>query len=691
MEDVKGAGMAQEMPWHDQFIRFGQVVLHEADPPHVDVEWWQERWRENGFGGVALSAGGILAFYPTEVPFHRRSGLLGDRDVFGELVEAAKQQELIVLARIDPSLGHEDLYYAHADWFMVDHNGSPRGANGLYYTCVNSPYYREYLPAIVREIAERYPVDGFLGHNWQGNRQICYCTYCEKRYAREAEMRLPPPRKGAASAEEERAQRNWQRWRREVDEELWSFLDRVTKEARANTLWVGDTTRGRVASLAEFVVGQHESGRGGAPLWTAGLVSRKARGVAGRGKASYVTVDVGSGASGSIPPASIPVTLAEILAQGAWPWADMAAVPRDRRVFKEMAAAYAWQGQHQQILGGRAPGATVGVLYADSDDAHAVSGLDSHVMGACLALLRARIPFDLVELERIQAGALQDYQVILLPNLSELSDGHSQQIRSAVSGGRSLVATFETSRRDAIGEYRTDFGLADVFGVTATGHAPMDSLENAQYQIGGDHPIVQPFADTIVLPAASRLSLVQPMTRAETPLVLVPPAPGEPAEYALSQLPQISRPVMFAREQEQSRIVYFPGDIDHAIWERNHTDLAGLLANAVRWAHGTELPVTVEGPGLVDIGVHILGNMLQVHLVNLTSADAWRGSVEEVVTLGAQELRVVLQPGNAVQEAQLLVSGAEAEFSVSDNVLTVAIPQLGTHELVTVSFVAESA
>ena len=59
---------------------------------------------------------------------------------------------------------------------------------------------------------------------------------------------------------------------------------------------------------------------------------------------------------------------------------------------------------------------------------------------------------------------------------------------------------------------------------------------------------------------------------------------------------------MFAREQEQSRIVYFPGDIDHAIWDQNNTDLAGLLANAVHWAHGTELPVTVEGPGLVDIG-----------------------------------------------------------------------------------------
>ena len=683
--------MAREMPWYDQFIRFGQIVLHEADPPHVDVEWWQERWRENGFGGVALSAGGILAFYPTEVPFHRRSRWLGERDVFGDLVDAAKKQELVVLARIDPSMGHEDLYYAHADWFMVDHEGKPRRVNGLYYTCINSPYYREYLPAIVREIAGQYPVDGFLGHNWQGNRQICYCTYCEKRYAREAEMRLPSPvRRSPASAEEERAHRSWQRWRREVDEELWSFLDRITKEARAKTLWVGDTTQGRVASLAEFVVGQHEVGQGQHPLWTAGLVSRKARGIAGRGKAAYVTVNVGSGASDAISPAAIPVTLAEILAHGAWPWASIAAVPRDRRVFQEMAPALTWQSQHEQILGGRIPGATVGVLYAASADANAISGFNSHVMGACLALLRARIPFDLVELDRIQSGALQDYQLILLPNISELSDSHSQQIRSFVSSGRSLVATFETSRRDTSGEYRTDFGLADVLGVTATGREPITGLEHAQYQIGGDHPIIQPFADTIVLSAATRLSLVQPLARTETPLVLVPPAPAEPAEYALSELPQISRPVMFAREQEQSRIVYFPGDIAHAIWEQNNTDLAGLLANAVRWAHGSEVPVTVEGPGLVDIGVHVLGNMLQVHLVNLTSADAWRGSVAEVVNVGTQELRVVLQPGNAVQDAQLLVSGSNAEYSISDNVLRVTIPQLGTHELVTVRFVTES-
>ena len=683
--------MAREMPWYDQFIRFGQVVLHEADPPLVDVDWWQERWREYGLGGVVLSAGGVLAFYPTEVPFHRRSRWLGERDVFGDMVEAAKKQDLVVLARIDPSLAHEDLYYAHADWFMVDHAGKPRRTNGLYNTCINSPYYREYLPAIVREIAGRYPVDGFLGHNWQGNREICYCSYCEKRYAREAEMRLPSPVNAPGNREDERAHRSWQRWRREVDEELWSFLDRVTKEARDQALWVGHSTQGRVASLAEFVITQHEGGHGGNPLWTAGLVSRKARGVAGRGKAAYVTVDMGSSASDAISPATIPVTLAEILAHGAWPWASMAAVPRDRRVLKEMASAFAWLDQHQQILGGRIPGATVGVLYSASSADDAISGFDSHVMGACLALLRARIPFDLVELDRIQSGALQDYQLILLPNISELSDSHSQQIRSFVSSGRSLVATFETSRRDTSGDYRTDFGLADVFGVSATGHAPLQGLDNAQYQIGGDHPIVQPFADTIVLPAASRLSLVQPLAKTETPLVLVPPAVAEPAEYAISELPQISRPVMFAREQEQSRIVYFPGDIDHAIWDQNNTDLAGLLANAVRWAHGTELPVTVEGPGLVDIGVHVYGNMLQVHLVNLTSPDAWRGTAEDIVTLGAQELRVVLQPGNAVQDARLLVSGESAEYSISDNVLRVAIPHVGTHELVAVRFVAGAA
>ena len=148
-----------------------------------------------------LSAGGVLAFYPTEVPFHRRSRWLGERDVFGDMVEAAKKQDLVVLARIDPSLAHEDLYYAHADWFMVDHAGKPRRTNGLYNTCINSPYYREYLPAIVREIAERYPVDGFLGHNWQGNREICYCSYCEKRYAREAEMRLPSPANASGNRE----------------------------------------------------------------------------------------------------------------------------------------------------------------------------------------------------------------------------------------------------------------------------------------------------------------------------------------------------------------------------------------------------------------------------------------------------------------------------------------------------------
>lgn len=74
--------------WVWQPMRWVQVNFTDDDSGRFDPKFWLDFMRRTNTQGVCLSAGGILAFYPTEVPFHQRSKFLGTSDPFGDMAKA---------------------------------------------------------------------------------------------------------------------------------------------------------------------------------------------------------------------------------------------------------------------------------------------------------------------------------------------------------------------------------------------------------------------------------------------------------------------------------------------------------------------------------------------------------------------------------------------------------------------------
>jgi hypothetical protein len=68
-----------EKPWHQRLRRVGQVNFNEKDPVELDIEAWASYWASARVDAVLINVTGMLAFYPTHVPFHRRSAYLGER------------------------------------------------------------------------------------------------------------------------------------------------------------------------------------------------------------------------------------------------------------------------------------------------------------------------------------------------------------------------------------------------------------------------------------------------------------------------------------------------------------------------------------------------------------------------------------------------------------------------------------
>src|SRR5437868_6313994 len=77
------------LPWYKTVTRWGQVNITEKDPPQYDIAWWRKFWKRTETKGIIINAGGIVAYYPTKVPLHRKAEFLAGKDLFGDLCNAA--------------------------------------------------------------------------------------------------------------------------------------------------------------------------------------------------------------------------------------------------------------------------------------------------------------------------------------------------------------------------------------------------------------------------------------------------------------------------------------------------------------------------------------------------------------------------------------------------------------------------
>src|SRR5712692_1645098 len=95
-------------PWHATMRRCGQINLNERDPLTLDVNAWADYWASLKVDALLLNGGGIVAFYPTQVPYHHRSEFLGSRDLFGEMAAAMKRRQIRVVARMDCNYAYKE-------------------------------------------------------------------------------------------------------------------------------------------------------------------------------------------------------------------------------------------------------------------------------------------------------------------------------------------------------------------------------------------------------------------------------------------------------------------------------------------------------------------------------------------------------------------------------------------------------
>jgi hypothetical protein len=97
-----------------------------------------------------------------------------------------------------------------------------------------------------------------------------------------------------------------------------------------------------------------------------------------------------------------------------------------------------------------------------------------------------------------------------------------------------------------------------------------------------------------------------------------------------------------------------------------------------------DIPLIVEGPGLVDCHLYRQPGRAILHLVNLTNAGTWRAPVDELIPVGPLNVSVRLPEDVRGATLRLLVSGQTATATAIDGWCRFELKSLLDHEVVVV-------
>ena len=706
-------------PWFTRVRRWVQTNLNEQDPATYDPAPWADYWRRTRAQGVIVNAGGIVAFYPSRHEWHHRARALGDRDLFGEIAESARAAGLAVLARMDSTRTYEGVFRAHPDWFARDAKGEPFRSGDLYTVCVNGPWVSECVPALLREIAERYRPDGFTDNSWSGlgQRQVCYCEHCRAAFRQAASCDLP-----ARVDWDDAAYRAWIRWSYARRTEIWDAYNRVTRKAGGPDCdWLGMCQGDPVHMCGDFrdpraiwsrsriVMLDWQMRRPGEGFQSNAVAGHVVHGVLGWDRLAPESQGLYLGPTRPMfrkaakPAAEARLWSVEGMAAGIQPWwHHLGAAQEDRRQLRTAETLSQWHAEHEAYLVGRRPIATVGVVWSETNvdwygRGEAAVRTAQPFAGAVEALALHRVPWRAVHAEDVARDA-PELDVLVLPNLAAVSDAQAAAARAFVEAGGGLVATGESSRCDVEGRPRADFALADLFGAHATGeHAgseqgqtpsPWSSWEGHSYlrlADGPRHPLLQPLGDTDVVAFGGRVERVRVDASASVLLTLVPEMPQSPPENVWRRESRSDLAGLVLHERAgRGRVAYLPADLDRCTARDHVPDHARLLADVVRWAARRPMPLQVEGAGVLDCHLYRQPQRLVLHVVNLTNPAAYRLYATELHPVGPLRVRVACPRDLRPTRVRCLVAGTEAPCRAADGWIELALASVLDHEVIAV-------
>ncbi len=675
-------------PWWEQPYRIVQTNLRLTDAS-LDPAELARAVRAFGASAVTFNVGGIFAFYPTELSLHGRNPYL-TRDLTGDMLEAAHREGLRMIGRFDLSKGTRVAYEAHPDWFVHNAAGEPQEYNGTYQACVNGGWSLDYAHRILAEALTRYDLDGaffnMTGYqpvDYSGRyRGICHCTNCQTGFLKAFGHKLP-----AREDFTDPAYRDYLLFKRQTSQAAAQRIYDTVKSLRPATGVMGngkgacDFMRLEIQRAVSRPAPEWPHQPGELARWGAAIGRGKAYSCASTNFLDY------QWRFASETPHNHMLRFGQQIASGAQiDYYLLGLLDQENSAPLEPVHAFMkWHEANGEHLTGTRSRARVALYHSRASEIHAGATRTGKqrgnaFRGAYRLLLEARVPFDFVSDERMgdadAAEMLSAYDVIVLSNVSCLSDEEARLLDGFVEQGGAIVATGETGLYDERGNRRDAFALASL---------PVERLTHAA---SGLETSLAIGADELDFPKTRLVHLdgwffhCAAKASAEGMLTLLPQPNYGPPELCFPDMAASGVPGVLTHRHGRGSATYLPWLPEWLYFRDGLPEHRELIRQLIGLS--SEPPVKLAGAGPIEVTVRTSRKSpaeIVVHLVNY--AGQRQSAYDEPPTISGLRLGVkgAAKPGRALVADAPVTAGPPDD----DGYVWLDVPPLKYFEVIVLS------
>ncbi|MBW8002348.1 MAG: hypothetical protein FVQ80_10055 [Planctomycetes bacterium] len=668
--------------WLKKPMRMIQTNLREIDAT-LDVDEYIEDISKFNANVVMVNVGGIVANYSTELEYQYRNPRMKG-DLIGRLIEKLHAKGIKVIGRFDFSKLNETIAAKKPEWLYKSVKGEIVNYNGQVHTCVNGGYQQEYLFKILGEAIDKYPLDGLffnmIGYNtwdYSGNYHgVCQSDACRKRYKEWSGLDLPTQEKWT-----DPVFLKYHDFRVKTSDELFRKVKDFIKNKRSDIAICTYTDAGvdiirdesnsaLDRALPEWNYSASDNVRSAINSWKDKTI----------GNVAINFVDYRARHS-AVSPHLTELRLVQNMLNGGW--LDYCVIGTlgnqdDRTGFGPARGVFEFHAKNEKWLR----------TTRSSSDICVIKGNWDEYRGIFRILSENHVLFDVISQKALDSDTprkLESYQLIILPDIQNLSDEMCKRLDEYVKGGGKILATGRTSTANELGNDRGSLGLKSAgikegFKVRPQTKGTYLRIRDEDKNMLGrkslrDLDIAYLTSDFLECEAAGKTKGL---------LRLIPEAMfGPPEKCYYTEVTDI--PGLFYNEYGKGAVAFFPWYIGTHYEKRSNGAHSRLLMGGLEGLLKFEKSLSIKTSALVEINrqADVKGRFEWFGFINHSG----QNGTAFHKPLRMYELQFKFKPKRRVRRIIALGPGHQLDFIVGkDGLVTTTLPRLGRFEVVLVEY-----
>ena len=670
--------------WNRAPFRLVQTNLREIDAT-MDVDAYVQSMVDASVNTVLINVGGIVANYPTKLPYEYRNPYMKG-DLVGDLVKGLKAKGIRVIGRFDFSKINEKLAVEKPEWLYVGTDGKNVNYNGQVHTCINGGYQQQYAFDILKEAITNYPLDGIF-FNMAGyvtfdyhfvDHGICQCQNCKKRFKDSTGHELP-----VKSDLNDPVFREFNAFKKITSEQLFQQIQQHIKSLNPKLMIYSYTDAGvdMIASESgsEVMTQGYEWNYLSTDNVKRTLGSWKDR---SPGNLLIYFQAIGFRHVGTSPNLAR-VWLLEELIHGA-PMGFVVVgtlVNYEDRVFiPTLNEIYGFHKKYENLFTNLQAVNKVALVRGSRDEYE----------GFIKILSEEHIMYDIIEPAALGSERmprkLQDYEALILPDLTNMDDRLISIIDNYVKNGGKLIATGFPSTRDASGKslnkirlqslgVMSDYELFKQARSTYLKVSPADKAALGKEDLK-DFSLIMMYSDFMK---------VKPQSSAASYLRLVPETRFGPPEKAYYTEENITEyPGVVTARYGNGKSVFIPWKLGTQYEFKGNYAQRILFLAALRNILKVDNTIVTDASPLIEMS----------HLANRNGAFEWIGMINHSGQIGGSfresvpiyNTMIRFKPAKPVKAVNLLRAGKPVSFKSNNGWVELTVPKLNDFEMIVCTY-----